>query len=73
VGTGLGAYFLQMSEPPEVCKPGQPLTLHNVAAYHAPTGATFNIRGWSGEGGEAYSISVESGQVHSNRPGNALY
>jgi cyanophycinase len=73
VGTGLGAYFLQVSEPPEVCKPGQPLTLHNVAVYHAPTGATFNIRGWNGEGGEAYSVSVESGQIHSTRPGNAPY
>ena len=39
VGTGLGVYFLQVTDAPEVCKPGQPLTLRNVAAYHAPTGS----------------------------------
>jgi cyanophycinase len=73
VGTGSGVYFLQVTDPPEVCKPGQPLTLRNVAAYHAPTGATFDVRSWTGEGGEAYSISVEAGQIHTSRPGNAVY
>ena len=73
VGSGGGAYFLQVTGPPEVCKSGQPLTLRNVPAYHAPTGATFDIRGWSGEGVEAYSISVEAGQIHSSRGGNAVY
>jgi cyanophycinase len=69
VGTGLGVYFLQVTDAPEVCKPGQPLTLRNVAAYHAPSGAMFDVRAWSGEGGEAYSISVEAGQIHSSRAG----
>jgi cyanophycinase len=73
VGTGRGAYFLQVTDAPEVCKPGQPLTLRNVAAYHAPTGATFDIRAWNGEGGEAYSVSVEAGQIHTSRAGNAVY
>jgi cyanophycinase len=73
VGTGSGVYFLQVTDPPEVCKPGQPITLRNVAAYHAPTGATFDVRSWTGEGGEAYSISVEAGQIHTSRPGNAVY
>jgi cyanophycinase len=73
VGTGSGVYFLQVMDPPEVCKPGQPLTLRNVAVYHAPSGAKFDVRGWSGEGGEAYSISVEAGQIHTSRAGNAVY
>jgi cyanophycinase len=73
VGTGLGAYFLQLTDAPEVCKPGQPLTVHRVAAYHAPTGATFNIRDWNGEGGEAYSVSVESGQIMASRGRHAAY
>jgi cyanophycinase len=73
VGTGLGAYFLQITDAPEVCKPGQPLILRNVAAYRAPTGAGFDVRAWSGDGGEAYSISVESGQVRTSRVGNAVY
>jgi cyanophycinase len=73
VGTGLGVYFLQVTDAPEVCKPGQPLTLRNVAAYHAPTGATFDVRAWSGDGGEAYSITVEAGEIHTGRAGNAIY
>jgi cyanophycinase len=73
VGTGLGVYFLQVTDAPEVCKPGQALTLRNIAAYHAPTGATFDVRSWSGDGGEAYSISVEAGEIRSSRAANAVY
>jgi cyanophycinase len=73
VGTGLGVYFLEVTDAPEVSKPGQPLTLRNVAAYHAPTGARFDVRDWSGDGGEPYSISVESGQIYTSRAGNAVY
>jgi cyanophycinase len=73
VGTGLGVYFLQVTDAPEVCKPGQPLTLRNVAAYHASAGAAFDVRDWVGDGGEAYSISVEGGQVHTSRAENATY
>jgi cyanophycinase len=67
VGTGSGVYFLQVTDAPEVCKPGQALTLRNVAAYHASTGARFDIRAWSGDGGEAYSITVDAGQIRSSR------
>lgn len=73
VGSGMGAYFLQLTAAPEVSRPGQPLTLRNVAAYHAPTGAAFDIRGWNGEGGEAYSVAVEAGQIRSSRAGSAVY
>jgi cyanophycinase len=72
-GAGQGVYFLQVAEPPEVCKAGQPLTLRNVAAYHAPAGSTFDIRSWTGEGGEAYSIAAEAGQIHSSRAENQVY
>jgi cyanophycinase len=73
VGNGAGVYFLQITDAPEVCKAGQPLTLRNVAAYHCPSGSTFDIRSWNGDGGEAYMISVEAGEIHTSRPGNAVY
>jgi cyanophycinase len=73
VGTGLGVYFLQVTDAAEVCKAGQPLTLRNIAAYHAPAGAKFDVRDWNGDGGQSYVISVEAGQVHSSRIGNAVY
>jgi hypothetical protein len=49
------------------------LTFRNVAAYRAPTEAQFDVRAWSGDGGEPYSISVESGQIHTSRAENAVY
>jgi cyanophycinase len=73
VGTGRGVYFLEITEPPAVCQAGQALTLRNVAAYHAPRFTTFDLSSWSGKGGETYSISVESGQIHSSRAGDEIY
>jgi cyanophycinase len=73
VGAGKGAYFLQVTQPPEVCKKGQPLTLRNVTAYHAPTGASFDVREWKGDGGEAYTISVAAGEVKTSPGGGSLY
>jgi cyanophycinase len=73
VGTGLGVYFLQVTDAPEICKPGQPLTFRNVAAYHAPTGATFDVREWNGDGGESYLISVVAGQIQTSHAQNAVY
>jgi cyanophycinase len=73
VGTGLGVYFLQVTDAPEVCKAGQPLTLRNVAAYRAPTGARFDVREWNGDGGQSYMMSVDAGQIHTSLAGNAVY
>jgi cyanophycinase len=72
VGSGKGAYFLQVKDAPEVCKQGQPLTLRNVSAYHAPVGASFDVRKWSGDGGEGYGIEV-AGQVKSSKADGSVY
>ena len=58
---------------PEVCKPNVPLTIREISAYRAPTGAHFDLKSWKGDGGEAYSISVENGVVRTSRQGNAVY
>jgi len=73
VGMGKGGYFIQVKNPPEVCKVNVPLTFLDIATYHAPTGAHFDLETWSGSGGESYSLSVENGVVHSNRPDGAVY
>ncbi len=73
VGAGRGVYFLQVAEAPQICKAGEPLTMGNVAAYHGPTGSTFSLKTWKGEGGEVYTISVESGKIHTTRPADAIY
>jgi cyanophycinase-like exopeptidase len=73
VGSGRGAYFLQVKSAPEVCRPNTPLTIHDISAYRAPTGAHFDFKSWTGEGGEGYSISVENGVIHTTRPDNSVY
>lgn len=73
VGAGLGVYFLQVTDAPEVCKPGQPLTLRHVAVYRASQGANFDLRHWIGNGGLSYTISVEAGQIQTSRPESAVY
>jgi cyanophycinase len=73
VGSGKGAYFLRVTSPPEVCKPKAPLTIRNISAYRAPAGAHFDLKSWTGDGGQDYSISVENGAVRTTRKGNAVY
>ena len=73
VGSGKGAYFLHVTTPPEVCKLNMPLTIRDISAYRAPSGAHFDLKSWTGDGGESYSISVENGVVRTTRPGNAVY
>ncbi len=73
VGSGRGAYFLQVKSGPEVCRPNTPLTIHNISVYRAPSGAHFALRSWTGDGGEAYTISVEDGAIRTTRPDNVVY
>jgi cyanophycinase len=73
VGSGRGAYFLQVKSLPEVCRPNTPLTIHNISAYRAPAGAQFDLKSWTGDGGEAYTISVENGAIRTSRRDNSVY
>src|ERR1035438_8025078 len=72
-GSGRGAYFLRPTRPPDLCKSGQPLTFHEVAVYKAPTGAHFDIPSWRGEGGTAYSLTVEKGKIESTQSNHEIY
>jgi cyanophycinase len=73
VGTGMGAYFLKPTKPPEVCKKGDRLTFKDVSAYKAPAGAHFDLSAWTGDGGVEYTLSVEQGVVKSSQAGHAIY
>jgi cyanophycinase-like exopeptidase len=67
------AYFLRAAEPPQICQPGKPLTFRNVSVYRIQSGGKFNVKTWRGEGGTAYSLSVEEGVVKSTQPGGGIY
>jgi len=73
VGTGRGAYFLRPVQPPSVCEKNVPLSFANISVYHAPQAARFDLSAWTGDGGVAYSLSVEQGVIHSTQAGNAVY
>jgi cyanophycinase len=73
VGTGKGAYFLRPMRAPDVCKAWQPLTLRDVSVYRVAAGGHFNLASWKGDGGVAYSLSVEKGKIESTQAGQAIY
>jgi cyanophycinase len=73
VGAGKGAYFLRPTQPPDVCERGVPLTFRNVSVYRVPPGGHFDLISWTGEGGTAYSLSVERGKVESMQVGKGTY
>jgi cyanophycinase len=73
VGTGMGAYFLKPTKPPEVCKKGERLTFKDISAYKAPTGSHFDLSTWTGDGGVGYTLTVEQGVVKSSQAGKAIY
>ena len=73
VGTGKGAYFLRPTQAPEVCERGAPLTFRNVSVYRVKTGGHFDLTSWTGDGGTAYSLSVERGKIASTQAGGEIY
>ncbi len=72
-GPGKGAYFLQVQKAPAVCQSGTPLTFPDVAVYHGPSGTHFNLKTWTGSGGNAYSLSVDKGTVSSTGEKGQIY
>jgi cyanophycinase-like exopeptidase len=73
VGNGKGAYFLRPTRQPDVCRNGQPLTFREISVYRVPAGGHFDLASWTGDGGIAYSLSVEKGKIESARADKAVY
>jgi cyanophycinase len=73
VGTGKGAYFMRPTQAPEVCESGVALTFRNISVYRVTAGGHFDLNSWTGEGGTAYSLSVEQGKIVSTQRGGGVY
>jgi cyanophycinase len=73
VGTGKGAYFLRPTQMPEICEQGVPLTFPSISVYRVRSGGHFDLTSWTGEGGTAYSLSVELGKIASTQAGKGIY
>jgi cyanophycinase len=65
VGSG-AAYMLQANSAATVIAPKTPITIHDVAVYKVPQGATFNVASWTGNGGLAYTLNVDAGTLTSS-------
>jgi cyanophycinase-like exopeptidase len=59
-------YFLRTPGPPEVCQPGVPLTFRSVEVYRIGPGGWFDLGGWHGHGGVAYTLTAEAGVLTSS-------
>jgi len=73
VGTGKGAYFMKPTQAPEVCEKGVALTFRDISVYRVKAGGHFDLTSWSGDGGTAYSLSVEHGKIVSTQAGKGNY
>ena len=73
VGTGKGVYFMRPTQAPEVCEKGVPLTLRKISVYRVKAGGHFDLTSWTGDGGTAYSLSVERVKVESSQMGKGIY
>jgi cyanophycinase-like exopeptidase len=73
VGTGKGAYFMKPTRAPEVCEKDVPLTFMNISVYRVKAGGHFDFTSWTGDGGTAYSLSVEGGKIESTQAGKGNY
>ncbi len=73
VGSGKGAHFLRPTQKPKVCEKGAPLTFQGIIVYRVPAGGHFDLASWTGDGGTAYSLSVENGKIESTQAEHAIY
>jgi cyanophycinase len=67
------AYFLQATHKPETCTANSVLTFRGVNVHSLRAGERFNVVRWSSSEGVSYTLSVESGAIHSTFPGGAVY
>jgi cyanophycinase len=73
VGTGKGAYFMKPTQAPDVCDKDVALTFRNISVYRVKAGGHFDLASWTGEGGTAYSLSVQQGKIVSTQAGKGNY
>lgn len=72
VGSG-PAYFLEASHRPAVCRQKTLLEFSGISVHRAPSGSTFDLLKWQGQGGSDYTLSVAHGVVSARDPNQGIY
>ncbi len=73
LGSGKGAYFLRPTQKPEACQKGEVLSFQKIGVYRVRAGGHFDLTSWTGDGGTAYSLSVEKGKIESTQANHDVY
>jgi cyanophycinase len=72
IGSG-PAYFLEATNPPEVCRRKTPLGFSPVTVHRMPAGASFNVKTWKGTGGDDYKLSAVNGEIRASGSRHGIY
>jgi cyanophycinase len=72
VGSG-PAYFLEVRNPPEVCRRKTPLRFRGISVHRAPAGASFDVKAWKGENGDDYQLVAENGELKAVGSTHGIY
>jgi hypothetical protein len=67
------AYFFVPNNPPETCKPGEPLTFTNIDVYRLRDGDTFDLARWTTNDGFKYTIAAREGKLETKGNDGYIY
>jgi cyanophycinase len=73
MGSGKGAYFLEVHSPPQVCSPAKALSFRDIRVDHVESGRDFDVKRWRGKGTQTYMLSVVNGKIQSARADGQVY
>jgi cyanophycinase len=72
VGEG-SAYFLEAKHPAEVCRHNEQLKFDGVSVRRVGDKGTFNVKTWSGNDGDTYSLATQGGKVTPTGSNHGIY
>jgi cyanophycinase len=67
------AYFLEAKQRPEVCRHNEQLKFDGVSVRRVGDKGTFNVKSWSSNDGDTYSLSTQGGKVTPTGSNHGIY
>jgi cyanophycinase len=72
VGNG-PAYFMELEQPPELCRYEAPLRASGVLVHKTPAGGTFNVKNWKSDEGDDYQLAAADGKLSATGSSHGIY
>jgi cyanophycinase len=70
---GGAAYFIEARTRPEVCRKSTALRMTGIAVHRVLPSATFNVKTWTGPGGDNYTLSASDGTLQAQGSSHGIY